>query len=91
MDKDRRLVLDMTPDGGFRAPAGPPLSTRIIALAVLVAVVAGAVAFAAFALWIALLLIPVFVLAVLIAVGTLRFKIWRARRRALGARDLRPF
>jgi hypothetical protein len=55
-----------------------------------VAVVAGAVAFAAFALWIALLLIPVFLLAVLIAVGMLRFQMWRARRRAYAARDIRP-
>jgi hypothetical protein len=91
MDNNRRPVLDMTPDGGFRAPTGPTLSTRIIGLAVLVAVVAGAVAFAAFALWIALLLVPVFLLAVLIAVGTLRFRIWQAqRRRGYGGRDIRP-
>jgi len=90
MVKDSRLQLDMTPDGGFRTPPGLTLSTRIMAVAVLVAVVAGAVAFAAFALWIALLLIPVFLLAVLIAVGMLRFQMWRARRRAYAARDIRP-
>lgn len=90
MDRDRRVLLDMTPDGGFRVPAGPKLSTRIIALAVIVAVVAGAVAFAAFALWIALMLVPVVLLAILIAVGTLRFQMWRARRRAYGTRGVRP-
>jgi hypothetical protein len=91
MNNDRRPLLDMTPDGAFRPPAGPPLSARIIGVAVLVAVIAGAVAFAAFALWIALLLVPVFLLAVLVAVGMLRFRIWQARRRAYGGRDIRPF
>lgn len=90
MNNDPRRVLDMTPDGSFRAPTGPKLSTRIIGLAVIVAVVAGAIAFAAFALWIALMLIPVFILAVLIAVGTIRFKIWQAQRRRSDVRDIRP-
>ena len=82
----------MTPDGQFRAPAGPKLSTRIVGIAVLVAVLAGAVAFAAFALWIALMLVPVFLLAVLVAVGTLRFRGWQAqRRRAYGGGAVRRF
>ncbi len=72
----------MTPDGRFTAPPRAPISTRIIAGAVLLAVVAGGLAFAAFALWIALLLVPVVIVAVLVAVMTIRFKIWQARRRA---------
>ena len=72
----------MTPDGRFTTPPRPPVSARIIAGAVLVAVVAGGLAFAAFALWIALALIPVVIVAVLIAVLTIRFKMWQARRRA---------
>ena len=78
---DPRLQLDMTPDGQFRTPPRPPVSLRIIAGAVLVAVVAGGLALAAFALWFALLLLPVAILAVLIAVALLRFRMWQARRR----------
>lgn len=81
----------MTADGGFRERARAPLSTRIVATAVLVAVVAGTLAFAAFALWIALLAIPVVIVAVLIAVGTIRFQLWRARRQSFGGgRNVRP-
>ncbi len=76
------LQIDMTPDGQFRAPPGVPLSTRIIAGAVVLAVVAGCVAFAALALWIALALIPIVIVAVLVAVAVIRFKLWQARRRA---------
>jgi hypothetical protein len=90
MDINQRPVLDMTPDGNFRAPTGPKLSTRIIGLAVVVAVIAGAIAFAAFALWIALMLVPVFLIAVLIAVGTVRFKIWQTQRRRSDGRGVRP-
>ncbi len=82
MAYDPRLPLDMTPDGRFRAPPRMPVSTRIIAGAVLVAVVAAGLAFAAFALWIALTLIPVAIAAVLVAFVAFRFKLWQARRRA---------
>ncbi len=84
MDHNTRLQLDMTPDGQFRTPPRPPITAKIFAGAVLVAVVAGGLAFAAFALWIALLLVPVVILAVLVAVLTLRFRLWQARRRAAG-------
>ncbi len=82
MAYDSRLQLDMTPDGRFTTPPRAPISTRIIAGAVLLAVVAGGLAFAALALWVALLLIPVVIVAVLVAVITIRFKMWQARRRA---------
>ena len=82
MAYDPRLQLDMTPDGRFRTPPQVPISTRIIAGAVLLAVVTGGFALAAFALWIALLMVPVAILAVVVAVLTIRFKMWRARRRA---------
>lgn len=90
MTNNRPPLLDMTPDGSFRAPAGPAWTTRVIGLAVLVAVIGGAVAFAAFALWIALLLIPVVALAVLVAIGMFRFKVWQARRRMASGRSVRP-
>ena len=82
MRHDTRLQLDMTPDGQYRTPRRAPITTQILAGAVLVAVIAGGLAFAAFALWIALLLVPVVILAVLVAVLTLRFKLWQARRAA---------
>ena len=82
MAQDPRLILDMTSDGRFRAPPRAPITTRIIAGAVVLAVLAGALAFAAFALWIALLLIPVAIAAALVAYFTIRFRMWQARRRA---------
>ena len=82
MAYDPRLQLDMTPDGRFRTPPRMPFSTQVIAVAVMLAVVGGAVAFAALALWVALTLIPVVLVAVLVAVAMIRFKIWRAQRRA---------
>ncbi len=82
MDRQTRLQLDMSPDGEFRTPPRAPLTSKIFACAVLIAVIAGGLAFAAFALWVALLLIPVVILAVLVAVLTLRFRLWQARHRA---------
>ena len=83
---DPRLQLDMTPDGQFRSPPGVSMTTRIIGMAVLVAVLAGALAVAAVALWVAMALIPVAIIAVLVVVATIRFKIWQARRRAASVR-----
>ncbi len=74
----------MTPDGQFRTPNRSPIATQIFAGAVLVAVVAGGLAAAAFALWIALLLVPVAIVAIVFAVLVLRFKLWQARRNAAG-------
>lgn len=74
-------LLDMTPDGRFRpTPASRvPTSTRILVGALLVAVVAGIASLAALALWVAAMLIPVAVVAVVIAYLTLRYRAWRAR------------
>ncbi len=81
MERDPRL-LDMTPDGKFRQPPRMAIGTRIIAGAVIVAVLAAALGIAAFALWIALMLIPVAIAAALVAYLTFRFRVWQARRRA---------
>ena len=81
----------MTPDGRFRSPPRVPVTTRIIMGAVVVAVLSGVVAFAAFALWIALTLVPVILTAVLVAVAVFRFKAWQARRSFGRNRDLRPW
>lgn len=84
MDPQTRIQLDMTPDGKFRMPPRAPITAKIFAGAVVIAVVAGGLAFAAFALWVALIMIPVVILAVVVAVLTLRFRLWQARRRAGG-------
>ncbi len=86
MANDPRL-LDMTPDGRFRAPPRLPVSSRIIGAAVLLAVMATGLAFAALALWVALALIPVAIGAIVVAVVLIRFKLWRARRRASFGRE----
>ncbi len=69
--------LDLLPDGSFR-PRRPPVTSRIFAWAVVIAVVAAAMAVAALALWFALILIPVVLVAGLIAWLAFRYQIWRA-------------
>lgn len=90
MAYDPQRELDMTPDGEFRAAKRSPLSAKIIAYAVVVAVMAGAFAMAALALWVALALIPVVFAAVLVIVLTMRFRMWRARRSFSRERNIRP-
>jgi uncharacterized membrane protein len=77
---ERSPVLDMTPDGRFRAPparSGPLAQIGLIAFAV--AVIAGGLAIAALALWFALAIIPVAIAAALVAYAIFRFQLWRAR------------
>ena len=84
----------MTPDGAFVAPpagAASALPTKVIAIAILVAVVAGAIGFAFLALWLALQLIPIAIGAAVIAYGVFRFQVWRARKAALSARRVAPW
>ena len=71
--------LDMLPDGTFREPPRPPIMTRIFIWAVVIAVIAGGLAAAAFALWIALILVPVALLAAVIAWLAFRVQLWRAQ------------
>ena len=82
-------VIDMAPDGTFRTkPPGmrAPLSFKLLLGATIVAVLAGAAAVAALALWIALLL-PVAVIAVAVAWGTYKYRAWR-RGATGGARSV---
>ena len=69
--------LDLLPDGSFR-PHRPPVTARIFAWAIVIAVVAAALAVAALALWFALILIPVVLVAGLIAWLAFRYQVWRA-------------
>lgn len=77
-------TLDMTPDGAFRRPppmgGGAPLSFKLLAGAVLVAVVAGAIAVAALALWVVALLLPVVIVAGGVAWATMRYRRWQLLR-----------
>jgi hypothetical protein len=81
----------MLADGSFRVPPPPPrppILTRIFIWAAVIAVITGALAVAAFALWIALILIPVAVAAAVIAWLAFRFQLWRARSSISGQRDV---
>jgi len=75
--------LDLRPDGSFtRRPTGLPWSARIGIAATLVALVAAGIAGAALAIWLILILLPVIVIAGVIAWGAFRFQLWRGRRGA---------
>ena len=72
--------IELLPDGRYR-PRRPPIAARIFVWALVIAVVAGALAVAALALWFALILIPVMAVAGLIAWLAFRYQLWRARQR----------
>jgi hypothetical protein len=80
MSDRRPPEIELLPDGSYR-PRRPPIAARIFAWAIVIAVAAGALAVAAFALWFALILIPVVVVAALIAWLAFRYQLWRARQR----------
>ena len=79
MPMQRPPQIDMLPDGTIRQPVKPPLTTRLFFWAVVVALIAGGVSIAAFALWIALIILPVALGAAVIAYLTFRFQVWRRR------------
>ncbi len=79
-----RRVIDMTPEGEFVPPPKVPFTTRLLGIAILVAVIAGAIALASLALWIALTLIPIALAAALVAYVVLRWQAWRAGHNAAG-------
>ncbi len=84
-------VIDMAPDGTFRTkPPGmrAPLSFKLLLGATIVAVLAGAAAVAALALWIAALLLPVVVIAAAVAYGAYKYRSWR--RGVTGTRSIYP-
>ena len=69
--------LDLLPDGSFR-PRRPPLAARIFRGRWSSRWSAVLLALAAFALWFALMLIPVAMVAALIAWLAFRYQLWRA-------------
>ena len=85
-DRSRRVILDMTPDGDFRTSPrsnGKIRSNWPLKLGVGAAVIsAGAVAIVAAALflWLASILIPVAIVAGLVAYIAFRIQVFRAAR-----------
>jgi hypothetical protein len=90
--RTRPPVIEMTAEGEFidvGRPGGPPLSTKIVAIGILVAAVAGTLGIAMLALWLAMTLIPIALVGGLLAYAVVRLQLWQARRRSLGGkRDL---
>jgi hypothetical protein len=80
MNQRRPPELDMTIEGEFVSPPKPPIASRILVWAVVIAILAGALSVAAFALWLALLILPVAVGAAIVAWAMLRYRLWRAQR-----------
>ena len=77
---EKQVLLDMTPDGRFRQPVRPPLSARVLAVALAVMAIAAALAIGALALWFALILVPGALGAAAVAWLAWRYRLWRARR-----------
>lgn len=80
--------IEMTINGEFVAPPRPPFMTRVILWAIGIAVLAAALSLAAFALWLALIILPVALGAAAVAYVAWRFQMWRAGRSIGGQRDL---
>ncbi|HSU05239.1 MAG TPA: hypothetical protein VLI93_06670 [Acetobacteraceae bacterium] len=80
--------LDMLLNGTFRLPRRPSLPMRIAGVAIIVAVLSVTVAIAALALWLVAALIPIAVVAGVIAWAAIRFQLWRSRRTYSGPRDV---
>jgi len=92
----RGPVIDMTSDGEFRptqtwsggsrfgafrySAAITPGGLKLGGIAILVAVLAGSIAAAALALWLAMTLVPIAIVAGLIGWGALKVQRWQARR-----------
>lgn len=79
----------MTANGEFISPPKVPIATRILMWAVVVAVIAGMLSVAAFALWIALLILPVALGAAVVAWAMFRYQVWKAQRSMGGQRGVR--
>lgn len=90
MKPRRTVIIDMTPEGEFTRPPGSPgrlpwptplpWLLRLAVAGALVALILGAVALAAFAFWLAATLLPVVIIAAVVAYAAFRVQLWRAGR-----------
>ena len=87
MNQRRPPELDMTLQGEFVEPPTAPISSRILMLAFVIAVIAGCLALAAFALWLALVILPVALGAAAVAWVMYRYRVWRAQRAISGQQN----
>ncbi len=88
MYKRQSPDLEMTLDGKFVSPPAAPVSSRILMWAVVIAAMAGALSLAAFALWVALLFLPVAFAAAVVAWAMFRYRMWRVQRAMAGQRQV---
>ena len=86
MNQRRPPEVAMTLDGEFVSPPTAPITSRILMWAVVIAIIAGGLSLAAFALWLALLILPVALGAGIIAWAMFRYRMWRAQRAMAGQR-----
>ena len=88
MNARRPPELDMTVEGEFVSPRTPPVSSRILMWAMVIAIVAGGLSLAAFALWLALLILPVAFGAAVVAYVLFRYRVWRAQHSVSSQRNV---
>jgi hypothetical protein len=74
-------TIDMTLDGEILTPPPPTLLQRILRGALAIALVGAVLAAALLALWFALLLVPIVLIAGVIAWAAWRWQRWRMPRR----------
>jgi hypothetical protein len=80
MNQRRPPEVTMTLEGEFVSPPTAPVTSRILMWAIVVAIVAGALSLAAFALWLALVILPVALGAAAVAWAMYQFRVWRAQK-----------
>ena len=88
MSQQQPPDLEMTIEGEFVSPPQAPIANRLLLWAMIIAVTAGAVCLAAFALWIALLFLPVAIGAGVIAWAMYRYRMWRMEKEFGGQRGV---
>lgn len=72
--------LEMNLQGEFVSPPRTPIASRVLFWAIVVASVAGALAFAAVALWVASMVLPIAIGAAAVAWVMYRYRMWRMQR-----------
>jgi hypothetical protein len=80
--------LEMNLQGEFVTPRKPPVSARILFWAIVVAAVAGAITVAAIAMWVAAMILPVALVAGVVAWAMWRYRLWRMQRTMAGQRGV---
>lgn len=92
MSKREPPVIDMRIDGSFPPPRGAPLPARIASAAVVIAVIAGGLVLVSLIMWLLLwavaILLPVALVAGLIAWGAYKYQAWKGGGSFRGPRDV---